>query len=165
MRSGRSLLLFQTSTLPVDGNNQFPGDVADLRDGSWEATSTINLNDTAVLTALGATEIDGLREILITAEDVAGNVSAEDTLAVFIDTQGPQVTDVFITASPAFNLFGLKPTPAPTPLVNSITIDVRDLPARDAAFLYNALAEGSATGFEHCTASGLGWKRLKLVIT
>ncbi len=24
---------------------------------------------------------------------------------------------------------------------------------------------GSASGFEHCTSSGLGWKRLKLVMT
>ena len=31
-----------------------------------------------------------------------------DSLQIFIDTQGPQVTNVQITGSPDYNLFGLK---------------------------------------------------------
>ena len=64
---------------------------------------------------------------------------AADTLQIFVDTQGPQITDVHITGSPS-----LRPVRSqagqrqgPTPLVNSLTISFSDLPAaarRD--FLY-----------------------------
>ncbi|MCP4853121.1 MAG: calcium-binding protein, partial [Fuerstiella sp.] len=123
-----------TTTLPNDGDEVFP-------EGQWSAMYDYNLNDPA---APNSFPHDGIREISVTAEDLAGNVSTPENLDIFIDTQGPQVTDVFITSDPAFNLFGLKPTVAPTPIVNSITIDIQDLPDRDAAFLYNALAEGTA---------------------
>jgi hypothetical protein len=59
-----------------------------------------------------------------------------------VDNEGPQVTNVFITDFPGYNLFGLKPVDAlqgPTPLVNSLTIDFQDLPARAPGFVYPAL--------------------------
>lgn len=65
-----------------------------------------------------------------------------------VDIFGPQVTNVQITGSPNYNLFGLKPGNAaqgPTPAINSLTISLRDLPNRAPGFLYNALDAISAT--------------------
>ena len=64
-------------------------------------------------------------------------------LPIFLDTQGPQITEVFVTGDPAYDLFDPKPSEdGPTPLVNSLTIDVQDLPVRVAAeFLYPALVQ------------------------
>ncbi len=127
-------LIGQTVATPLDGTNQAPR-------GEWEITSTVNMNDPNLLDGLG---FDGLRRIFVTAEDLAGNVTEPDnnsTLEIFIDTQGPQVTDVFITDVPDFHLFTLKPdTPRPTPRVDSLTIAVQDPPPRIAAFLYSALS-------------------------
>jgi hypothetical protein len=136
------LLLGQTTALPLDGNNQFPGDVNNLRDGVWELTSTINMNDPNVLTALGNNAIDGLRRILVTAEDVAGNIEhvegdAQQILDIFIDTKGPQVTALQITDDLVYNIWDHKDTPngtlRPTPLTNGLTVSVRDFPIRLAA--------------------------------
>jgi hypothetical protein len=126
--------LGETVAIPLDGTNQFPN-------GHWSFTVTRDLNDP--LLGLG---IDGLRTFFITGEDPAGNVTADanaDALQIFIDTAGPQITNVQITGSPGFNLFGLKAdnvSQGPTPLVFSLTISVQDLPARVVEFLYNALA-------------------------
>lgn len=114
---------------PLDGTNQYPN-------GRWELTSDVHMNAPNAVTLGGATVdlgVDGTRRILLTAEDVPGNLSAPQSLRIMVDTQGPQVTDVFITADPAFNLFDLKPTPRPTPLVNTLSIRLRDLPNRDPA--------------------------------
>ena len=57
---------------------------------------------------LAAGAKDGPRTILLNAEDVAGNITNPATpisLQIFVDTQGPQVTNVFITNVPAFNIF------------------------------------------------------------
>ncbi|MBI1314694.1 hypothetical protein GC176_25660, partial [bacterium] len=130
-------LIGQTVAVPVDGTDQFPN-------GRWTVTSTVNMNDTSL--GLGQ---DGVRRIFATTEDVAGNLADPDTLLIFIDTRGPQITDVSITGSPGFNLFANKVTGTlnPTPLVNSLTIDVQDLPNRsdlDPNFLYEALLEAVA---------------------
>ncbi len=127
------LLIGQTVATPLDGTNQHPF-------GEWEITSTLSMNDPLLTAPLG---LDGVRNIYVTAEDPAGNTSAAGlaTLQIFIDTQGPQVTDVFITDFPEFNLFTLKPdTPQPTPRVDSLTISLQDLPARAAGFLYAAIS-------------------------
>jgi hypothetical protein len=71
-----------------------------------------------------------------------------DELQIFIDTQGPQITDVTINNLDAddYDLFDPKPSQTgPTPLIDSLTIHVRDLPSRvDQAvnindFLYEAI--------------------------
>ena len=134
------LFLGQDVADPLDGTNQFPG-------GSWQITSTVNMNDPAVIAALGLlpTAIDAVRPFLVQAEDLAGNLSvdaAATQLSIFIDTQGPQVTDVRITGNDTFDLFTLKPgnvVQGPTPRVDSITVSVQDLPARTAEFLFAAL--------------------------
>ncbi len=131
------VLIGQTVASPLDGTNQEPF-------GRWQLTSTVNMNDP---TRLGSLPVDGLRTILITAEDPAGNQNpggaVVQTLDIFIDTAGPQVTNVFITGSPDYNLFTLKPNnvnQGPTPAVNGLTIDLQDFPARTAAFLYAAVS-------------------------
>src|SRR5262249_22374078 len=107
--------------------------------GRWYLDAVRDLNDPAFF------PLDGLRVMPATAEDRAGNVSAVGTLNLFVDTQGPQVTGVFITAFPDFDLFDPKPlTAGPTPRVDSLTISLRDLPARDALFLYEAIHQGVA---------------------
>ncbi len=138
------LLIGQTVATPLDGTEQLETPANPLEPGGqWQITSTVNMNDPRILTALGLAK-DGSRRILISAEDVAGNITAPDAneiLEIFVDTQGPQVTGVFITDVPAFNIFTLKPeTPQPTPRVDSLTISVQDLPPRVAAFLYSAVS-------------------------
>ncbi len=90
---------------------------------------------------------DGFRAMGVTAEDLAGNESDLELLDIFVDTQGPQVTDVFITDHSDFNLFGLKPNNAsqgPTPLIYQLSIDLQDFPFEHAAFLRDAIEAGVA---------------------
>ncbi len=114
---------------PFDGTNQFPN-------GYWQVDSiNFDLNAPPFPT-------DGLRRIFVIAEDVAGNINSElagnvQELEIFIDTQGPQITDVTVNAPSGtvegddYDLFDPKPsTDGPTPLVNSIFIEIQDLPNR-----------------------------------
>ena len=151
---GGRLLIGQTVATPLDGTNQFPG-------GRWEITSAIDFNDPV----LGFPEIDGLRIVEVEAEDLAGNVNtvmdgigdAQQTLQIFIDTQGPIIYHVFITDAPAYNLFELKPSQGPTPLVWSLSLRVADFPARsnaDPNFLYPALVERIAENLGHYLVVG-----------
>ena len=138
----------QAVAVPIDGNDAYPN-------GYWELTSALDLNQIVGLPK------DGVRQLLMTGEDVAGNpmpvfildrpvLPASDALQIFIDTQGPQITAITPNDS-AFNLFDPKPTQTgPTPLVNSLKISVRDLPLRINQtgtindFLYEALVAGIA---------------------
>ena len=144
-----------TVALPYDGSNQFPN-------GQWQLTSTLNLNDIG----LGS---DGLRRVFVTAEDLAGNVTPDanaDLLNIFLDTRGPQITKVDINnLGNSYNIFDHKGTPdglndgylLPTPLVNSLVISVRDLPARsnaDPNFLYAALFAAVAVTPGHYSLVG-----------
>lgn len=128
-----------TVALPDDGDEAFPG-------GQWTAAFIRDLNDP------GWFPFDGIREILVTAEDLAGNVNdladgigdADQVLNIFVDTQGPQVTRVEVNSlGNPYELFDPKPsTSGPTPLVNALVISVEDWPARsdvEAGFLYEAL--------------------------
>ena len=134
--------------VPLDGNHAFPN-------GELRTSFIHDLNHP------GFFPLDGLREIIVEAEDLAGNVNVlgdewnddDQILEVFVDTRGPQVTAVHITDDPGtatdeslFDLFDPKPSAGPTPLVNSLSIDVRDLPARVAGFLYEALARNAING-------------------
>jgi len=69
----------------------------------------------------------------------------QSNLEVFFDTQGPTVTNIFVTDDPAHNLFDPKPSiDGPTPLVNQLSIAFSDLPNRVANFTYDALVEAIA---------------------
>ncbi|MGD9723137.1 MAG: Ig-like domain-containing protein [Pirellulales bacterium] len=132
---GAAFVFGEDVAIPLDGNFAFP-------DGRWDISMTIGLNDP------GYFPFDGLRQMAVTAEDLAGNESDLETLDIFVDTQGPQVTDVHITGDPVFNLFGLKPENAsqgPTPLITQLSINLQDLPNQDAAFLRDAIEEGVAS--------------------
>ena len=145
--------LGQTVATPLDGNNAFSS-------GAWEITASTDLNSAAILGALGGIVSDGARPLLVTAQDVAGNpvpiagtigAGLIDALAIFLDTQGPAVLNVSANAQPAtgggsYDLFDPKPSvDGPSPLINSITINLLDPPSRvDVAgtvndFLYPAI--------------------------
>ncbi len=137
--------LGQTVAVPLDGNNAFAG-------GSWQITANTDLNSQTIIAALGlsAGSRDGFRPLLVTAQDVAGNPvpvtgtigpgaiagTQLDALGIFIDTQGPQITNVGVNnqasfGAGTFNLFDPKPLQNGfTPVVNSVTIDFIDLPLR-----------------------------------
>jgi hypothetical protein len=117
-------LLGKTVAIPLDGTNAFPR-------GQWSLQTLVDLNNPAIFPK------DGIRHILATAEDLAGNVSSAAAFDILIDTSGPQITNVEVGGSPNYNLFGLKPGNAdqgPTPLTSSLVIDVQDFPAFTAAF-------------------------------
>jgi hypothetical protein len=138
--------LGQTTAVPLDGNAANP-------EGYWEITSILDLNEIAGLPK------DGIRRLMVTAEDVAGNPMAMnnqilaadlDELQLFIDTQGPQITNVTVNnlTTAQYDVFDPKPTTSgPTPLVTTLRIAVQDLPNRvDQAgtandFLYEALVQ------------------------
>lgn len=127
-----------TVAIPEDGNHAFSG-------GQWRHAVIIDLNDP------GFFPLDGLREMGVTAEDLAGNVSAPTFQEIFIDTAGPQVTGVLLdpidAALPEQSVFDPKPAVGPTPLTRTLVINARDLPARATGaaaipggpFLYGAV--------------------------
>ncbi len=125
-----------TTTVSLDGNSAFPS-------GQWSLGGVYDLNNPDV-----GFPLDGRRQVGVTAQDVAGNMSDPEFLNVFIDTRGPQVTDVFISGDPGYNLFDQKEHPVgrlvPTPLAHSLSIEVRDLPGQATGFLYGALVEAVA---------------------
>jgi hypothetical protein len=150
--------LGQTVAVPFDGNDAFP-------DGYWEITTVLDLNEIVGLPK------DGLRRLLVTAEDVAGNpmpmnnaiADGVDELQIFIDTQGPQVTNLQIGNEPDHDLFDPKPSSnGYTPLVHSLKISVQDLPNRlDQAgglndFLYEAIKFNAALTSQVDNASNPG---------
>jgi len=151
------LFIGQDTALPIDGSNQLPF-------GFWTIQSVLNFNGDPPF------PLDGLRTVFVTAEDLAGNESqvdsADEILQIFIDTQGPQVFDpddggpdqaiqiitdtdvVPPVINTTYNLFGLKPGNAPqgpTPLVEGLRINIRDLPLRVANFFYRAIKEDVAS--------------------
>lgn len=129
------LLLGQTVATPLSGNNAFA-------DGFWEITSTIDLNEPSVFT------LDGQRNLLVTAEDNAGNVNGtadgvgdvQQRLSIFLDTQGPRVAAVLANGTTDFDLFDPKPSVNGfTPLINTLDIAFPDNPLRVAGFQYPAI--------------------------
>ncbi len=136
--AGTDVLIAQTTAVPIDGTNADPN-------GRWSVQSNINLNDPNFFS------LDGERTIHVTAEDLAGNVSAEQTMNIFIDTQGPQISSIQIGGSPGYNIFAEKSAnnvSSPTPLVYALDINVQDLPPRVADFLYNAIETAIVDGQE-----------------
>ncbi|MCI0360198.1 MAG: hypothetical protein L0211_17105 [Planctomycetaceae bacterium] len=134
---------------PFDGTNQYPN-------GYWQVDA-VNVD----LNAPPFSPTDGLRRIFVTAEDVAGNINPEQgqivqELEIFIDTQGPQITDVEINnKGNPYDLFDPKPsTDGPTPLVNSIFLSIQDLPLRVAPFLIRAIKEDIADNPGHYLVTG-----------
>jgi len=133
------VLLGETVATPVSGNQ--------VGEGRWTLTSTIDMNDPL----LGFTELDGVRQFVVVAEDIAGNLSeTPDMLEVFFDSQGPIVAGIQVAGNLDFDLFGLKgagtppPIGGPTPPVNGLTIQFQDFPNRSNGFLYPAVNQTQA---------------------
>ncbi|MDB5339519.1 MAG: peptidase domain protein [Planctomycetaceae bacterium] len=120
---GTPVLIGTTVAAPFDGTNQ---EGLSPNIGRWTLTSNVDLNSPTAGFAN-----DGSRTISATFEDLAGNVSAPVTLTIFIDTQGPQVSNVQITSSLGYDLFDPKPSAGPTPRTDSLTISFQDLANRD----------------------------------
>jgi hypothetical protein len=135
-----------TVAIPLDGNLAFPN-------GQWNLAGQHDLNNPTV-----GFPLDGLRQIGVNAEDLAGNVSEYAFLDVFIDTQGPQIKAIYNPDAPLDDLFDPKPSQTgPTPLIYKLAIDVKDLPNRsgaDANFLYDALLAALAEDPGHYSLVG-----------
>ncbi len=151
------LQIGQTVAQPFDGTNQFPN-------GQWEITSLYDLNNIGL-------PPDGLRTLFVTAEDPSGNVSGLNgavTLQILIDTVGPQILDVDVNTFndpliPAddnpYDLFDPKGDPrpdpdGPTPLVESLVVTIRDLPATPVGFLDNHFIEALIENPGHYLVTG-----------
>lgn len=158
--AGQDIFLGQTVANPLDGNLAFPP-------GYWQISSAVDLNDLTTINSTGGAFLrDGVRPLLVSAQDQAGNpvpVGAAgaigpaaggtilDALTIFLDTQGPQIAGIAANAQPdvgggSYDLFDPKPSVnGPSPLINSITIYFVDQPVRVDApgtandFLYPAL--------------------------
>ncbi len=130
--SPEDILLGQTVARPIDGTSQGIG--------HWEITSNLGLNDPAIVAQLGK---DGVRRLMVTSEDVAGNISLPDTLPIMLDTTPPVVSAVRYTDGTS--VFQMKPTPSPTPAVNSMLITFTGGPASAGGFLLEAVNQGLVT--------------------
>ena len=86
----------------------------------WELTSFVDLTDPS----LGFDEDDVQRNIVLRGEDVAGNVTADMTLEVFIDVVGPRITSVRYPNN--LGVFDPKPTDGPSPLSDQLLVTFVD---------------------------------------
>jgi FG-GAP-like repeat/Bacterial Ig-like domain len=126
-----SVLLGQAQAIPIDGTNAFPN-------GQWTITSLVNLNNPVFF------PLDGVRNLLVVAQDLAGNTSTPNATSkesIFVQTQAPTVTGVSISNAPGFNLLASKANVlgngtqlSPTPAVNGLTLTFQSLPNRSAQF-------------------------------
>lgn len=146
-----------TVAQPLDGDDAFAN-------GQWLTRFIRDLNDQNFF------DFDGVREVLVEAEDLAGNINtvndavgdADQVLDIFVDTQGPRVTNVQLRtqdgALSTYDLFDPKPTvDGPTPLTNQLSVAVQDLPLRsnqDANFLYDALVAAIVSAPGNITVVG-----------
>jgi hypothetical protein len=153
-----NVFLGQTTATPTDGTNADP-------DGQWSLTTTVDLNNPAFFPH------DGTRTLLVTAEDLAGNVSAASSMLIFIDTSGPQISNVNLDdvngiPNTSYNLFAEKTANAastPTPLVYGLTISVTDNPDRDTANFGEYLALLIPTPVVTITGGGSGYSSAPIV--
>jgi len=137
--NGQDVLIGETTAVPIDGTNVDPS-------GQWSIQSNMSMNDPRFFTK------DGERVIHVTATDLAGNVSPEQQMKIFVDTQGPQISGIGITGAPGYDIFTEKSadnTSGPTPLVYGLDINIQDLPPRVADFLYNAIETAIVDGQQY----------------
>ncbi len=156
---GSDLFVGLTTSVPLDGNGAqplFSGAPAPGQfNGQFHLTPTVNLNDPLEFTA------DRRRQMFAQAEDLAGNRSPGSFVApspavldLFLDTVGPRVADVSIEGYPAFDLFEIKPSAGPTPLVFTLYVRFTDDPARNATWNYPAVNGQLATTVGNYTLVG-----------
>lgn len=143
-------LLFDKVGELANGEDGLPGD-GDLEIEVYDASKTL-VATTSVVTATGkqisfgegAGEDFYLRVFGATPDSINSYDLAESH-----DEAGPQVTDVFITSDPNFDLFEVKPTAGPTPLIFSLTVNITDFLERHPGTAIPALAEAIAENPGH----------------
>ena len=136
--------------LPFDGDDAF--EPPPEFDGNYFLQTILNLTD-------------GEHTFTAFFRDVAGNETEADDapeLTIFIDTQGPKITNVTrgeISTDNVFefdgetSLFEPKPSETgPDPLIHSIVVHFSDLPDRTAMFPYDALLQALAEEEGHYPA-------------
>ncbi len=125
------ILLGQTVSRPLDGSSQSIG--------YWEITSTKNLNSPELVAAI---QKDGIRRLLVTAEDVAGNISPASALSIMIDTTPPVVSALrFVNGD---SVFQPKTAIKPTDAVNSLLVTFSGAPLSNGGFALNAINQALA---------------------
>lgn len=145
-------LLFEVIGTLANGRAGLPGDgKLELEVyGVNSATSALERLAVGLPTADGKAAAVGMEEgvsywarvrgVTPSGAAVSPAVNLFDLQVVETDLFGPQVTDVFITADPTYDLFDPKPSEdGPTPLAPRLTINLRDLVHREPGFLYPAL--------------------------
>jgi hypothetical protein len=139
-------VLFQTIATVGSGRPGLPGD-GELEIAVYDANGVLIANGAAVAD-LGAQVLFGAEAgrryfLRVKGAPLNGNSLAINNYTAAIvdaDDAGPQVTGVFVTGFPTFDLFDPKPQiQGPTPLVNGLTINIQDLSPRALGFLYPAL--------------------------
>ena len=130
------ILLGQTVARPLDGTEQSLG--------AWDITATTGLNSPDLVASIGK---DGVRHLFITAEDVAGNVSAPQALDIMLDTTPPIITSINLPNGDP--IFQPKASPTPTPAVTSITVTFTGGPASAGGFNLLAVDPGLATNIRN----------------
>ncbi|MCC9609172.1 Ig-like domain-containing protein [Blastopirellula sp. JC732] len=134
-----------TAASPLDGNDGNP------EVGFWSLTGKYDLNNPNYFA------FDGIRQIVVTSEDLAGNISIVTTLEMMVDTQGPTIDNVSVTGSPDYDLFAPKPSvDGPTPPITSLDIDFSDLPIRPGVQLFATGNSPDVTFVIDASASTLG---------
>jgi hypothetical protein len=98
--------------LPRDGNDAFP-------DGQYRIIVTSDLNNPDA-----GFPRDGFRQMGVTAEDLAGNVSTAAFLDIVIDSVPPTVTEIEFANGQS--VFAPKPQAGPTPRIDSIFVTLND---------------------------------------
>jgi hypothetical protein len=107
----------------------------------WKLTSNVDLNNASL-----GFPLDGLRTILATATDEAGNVSMPQSLTIFLDTQGPRISKLLVTGNPNYQVIADKNTVAsPTPLVGGLDVTFTQSLPRLGGFVYPAVNQALAT--------------------
>jgi len=123
-----------TVAAPLDGNSGFG---QSGKDGNWRIDSVLELSD-------------GRHEAVVTFEDVAGNRFTTAPVEFVVDSHGPRINDIRVNRSASdYDLFAPKPSDGPTPAVNSLIVEVSDLPNRAVNFAASALDAQTATERGH----------------
>lgn len=138
--------------IPTDGDDAFQPPLAPnaFVEGNWMLQTTID-------DANGSLLADGEHQVRFTFEDVAGNRVTSAPFPIFIDSEGPVITNLAlgtVSTNGVFSfdgetsLFDPKPSTGPEPTVSSVVVHFSDGPARtanfqqDALFLATAIEEG-----------------------
>lgn len=158
-------VLFDAVPTLANGQPGLPGD-GRLRVDIFDADGTpiVRLpseTDDAIQTI--GTEVGGSYLVRIQGA-TPDSINVYDINVADLDLLGPQIIDpdgagpehaIQITGNPTYNIFDVKPvSQGPTPLVNSLTINIQDQPTRFPGFVYGALNTDISSAAGHYTLIG-----------